>query len=102
MPKKKIAFFINSLGGSGAEKVVSLLVNNFCDQFDIHLVLLTDTIDFDIPKEKIHIYIIDRSELFATNRIKDILKIPFLSYKLKKYLHKNNINVCFSFLVRSN
>ena len=102
MPKKKIAFFINSLAGSGAEKVVSLLINQLCDVYEVHVILLTNAVEFELPEDKISICLLDHSDMIAKSRIKDMLKIPFLSFKLKKYLQKNEIGICFSFLVRSN
>ncbi len=101
MNKQEVAVFINSLEVGGAEKVISLLLNNFYNEFDIHLILLNKTIGFYLPAE-IKIKVIDDSALKTETRILDILKIPFLAYRLKKYLESNNIRLCFSILNRPN
>lgn len=101
MRKKKLAIFINSMVQAGAENVVSQLVNHFHNEYDVHLILLTNTVQFKLP-DNIVIKIIDSSKLKSKNRIKDILKIPILSLRLKKYLHDNQISYCISFLNRAN
>jgi len=102
MKKKKLGILINALEIGGAEKVVSQLINYFSNDFDIHLILLNDTIEYELPFNNITVKIIDNSNLKASNRTLDILKIPILSRRLKKYLEQNDIHVCFSALNRSN
>ncbi len=102
MQKKKLAILINALEVAGTEKVISQIINSFYKEFDIHLVLLNNTIEYELPVNDIHIKIIDNSNLRLKKRAKDILKIPLLAYRLKEYLQQNNIEVCFSALNRSN
>ena len=47
--KKKISIFINSIAGGGAERVVSLLLNELKTDMALYLVLLTKNIEYDIP-----------------------------------------------------
>lgn len=101
MHPKKLAILINALEVAGAEKVVALLINHFYREFDIHLILLNNTIQFELPAN-IHIKIIDHSSLKSRNRALDILKIPLLSWRLTRYLEKEGIETCFSALNRSN
>ena len=77
MNKKKIALFIVSLYGGGAERVVSILLNHFEDSFDIHLVLLQPIIEYDIPASQ-KITVLDKSP--SNNSFFNILKIPFLAF----------------------
>ena len=49
MNKKNIAIFINALEPGGAEKVVALIINHFHKELDIHLILLNNTIEFELP-----------------------------------------------------
>ncbi|MFZ4058237.1 MAG: glycosyltransferase, partial [Ferruginibacter sp.] len=102
MDKKKLAIVINSLQRGGTEKIVSLIINRFHEDYEIHLVMLNATIEFDLPFDKINVKIIDNSDVFAKSRVKDILKLPLLAFRLKKYLETNNIKLCYSFLSRPN
>jgi N-acetylgalactosamine-N,N'-diacetylbacillosaminyl-diphospho-undecaprenol 4-alpha-N-acetylgalactosaminyltransferase len=102
MQKKKVAILINALEVAGAEKVVAQIINSFYTQFDLHLVLLNNTIEFELPVNDIAIKAIDNANLSTRKRAKDILKIPINALRLKKYLQKNDIEICFSALNRSN
>ena len=102
MQKKKVAVLINALEVAGAEKVISQIINSFYKELDIHLILLNNTIEFELPVNEITIKTIDNTNLKARKRARDILKIPLLAYRLKKYLEQNNISICFSALNRSN
>ena len=99
MNKKKIAIFIVSLYGGGAERVVSILLNHFENSFDIHLVLLQPIIEYDIPASQ-KITVLDKSP--SNNSFFNILKIPFLAFRYYRFLCKNNITTSFSFLNRPN
>jgi len=99
MNKKKIAIFIVSLYGGGAERVVSILLNHFENSFDIHLVLLQPIIEYDIPAGQ-KITVLDKSP--SNNSFSNILKIPFLAFRYYRFLCKNNITTSFSFLNRPN
>ena len=99
MNKKKIALFIISLHGGGAERVVSILLNHFENSFDIHLVLLQPIIEYDIPAGQ-KITVLDKSP--SNNSFSNILKIPFLAFRYYRFLCKNNITTSFSFLNRPN
>ena len=99
MNKKKIALFIVSLYGGGAERVVSILLNHFENSFDIHLVLLQPIIEYQIPASQ-KITVLDKSP--SNNSFFNILKIPFLAFRYYRFLCKNNITTSFSFLNRPN
>ncbi|CAN5189086.1 N/A [soil metagenome] len=102
MQKKKLAILINALEVAGAEKVVAQIINSFYKEFDLHLILLNNTIEFELPVNDITIKIIDNSNLKKRKNAKDILKIPLLAFRLKQYLQQENIHNCFSALNRSN
>ncbi len=99
MNKKKISILIVSLYGGGTERVVSILLNNLGDTFDIYLVLLQPIIEYDIPANQ-KITILDKYP--SDNIFLNILKIPFLAFRYYRFLLKNNIPVSFSFLNRPN
>jgi N-acetylgalactosamine-N,N'-diacetylbacillosaminyl-diphospho-undecaprenol 4-alpha-N-acetylgalactosaminyltransferase len=102
MAKKKLAILINSLSKGGAEKIVSLLIQRYYTEFDLHLILLNPTIDFDLPLSEITVHLLDDSNLHAKSRAREILKLPALGKRLKRYLEKEQIPVCYSFLARPN
>ena len=47
---KKLAVFIYSMAGGGAEKVVSNQLDALCRKYEVHLVLMNDRIYYDFPK----------------------------------------------------
>ncbi|MEO5967899.1 MAG: glycosyltransferase [Ferruginibacter sp.] len=95
--KPKILIFINTLGFGGAERVVSQLLFHLQDDFEIHIVLLTRIIDYEIPK---NIKVFDLNQPFSENAIITLIKLPLLSAKLKRYCETNNIPTVISFLNR--
>lgn len=99
MDKKKISIFIISLYSGGAERVVSILLNQLADTFDIHLILLQPIVEYNIPANQ-KITVLDKYP--SKNNILNILKIPFLAIRYYQFLLKNNITTSFSFLNRPN
>jgi N-acetylgalactosamine-N,N'-diacetylbacillosaminyl-diphospho-undecaprenol 4-alpha-N-acetylgalactosaminyltransferase len=96
---KKIAIFIVSLFGGGAERVVSILLKHLPAHLDIHLVLLHNAIEYEIPAgQKVHYLTKSNSGKPVLN----ILKIPLLAWRYKRFLKKNDIHTSFSFLPRPN
>ncbi len=94
---KKILFFIGSLGGGGAERVITVLANSFVDkEYDVGIVTI------DVVKEK---YEIDnRVSIYSYNsdkksRIRRVLgRIPFI----RKTIKAVNPDICISFLAEVN
>ena len=99
MKKKKIAIFINSLSAGGAERVVSLLLQHLKDDLDIHLVLLNNNIEYNIPGEQ-KIFCLQQSP--AENDLVKLIKLPVLARRYKNFCIQNNIEASFSFLKRAN
>jgi len=97
---KKLTILIYSLAGGGAERVVSILLNELKDKFDITLVLMNETISYTLPN---NIKIIYLEKSFAKeNALYKFLKLPFLAYKYKLICQKNNITTSMSFMNRPN
>ena len=97
---KKVAIFINNLMGGGAERIVSYLLNEGYDKFELHLVLLRREIAYDIPGE-------DRLKIFELeglngSKFSTIIRMKQLSKKLRNYLEENKIDTVLSLLNRSN
>lgn len=100
--KRKLALFISSIGYGGAEKVVSLLLDELTKYYDVTLVLFYDEIKLPINKEAKVIILSKPGETFKNNlisRISDTLKFAF---EYPKVLKREEIDVAVSFLVRQN
>lgn len=97
--RKKISIFINSIAAGGAERVVSTLLNELKDEFDIHLILLNSCIEYDLPPDQKIIFL---NQPQQGNGILKLLKLPFLALRYKKICIQHNIEISFSFLKRAN
>lgn len=95
--KPRLLIFINTLQTGGAERVVSLLLNHLKNDFEIHLALYSNIIDYTIPPE---IQVLDLKQPLIQNKIIRFLKLPRISWKVYRYCIKNNINTSVAFLYR--
>ena len=95
--KPKLLIFINTLQYGGAERVVSLLLNHLKDDFEIHLAMYSNIVEYNIPAE---IKILDLQQPLAETKIIRFLKLPYISWKVYRYCKKNNINISVAFLYR--
>jgi len=99
MKKKKICFLINSMAGGGAEKVVSILLENLPRRNrDFLLIVLEDKFSYKIPSD---IEVIKLSSNLD-NSFKKFFGIFSGTIKLRKIIKKHKIDVVMSFLERSN
>jgi len=96
---KKVAVFINSLRGGGAERIVSYLLNEGYKKFEFHLILLQHEIEYKIPEDEIKIFQLEEK---VTLGYISMLRMPSLAKKLHNYLRENNIDTLFSLLSRPN
>lgn len=98
--KQPLVIIINSMAGGGAERVTSILLDQLKDQYEIHLLLAENFIDYDLPEEqKIYCF------KFLQNKrgyFFNFFKIPFHAYECWQYLKKHNIEISLSFLNRPN
>lgn len=97
--RKKVSIFINSLAAGGAERVVSVLLHELQQEFDIHLVLLSNKIEYDIPANQKIIFL---NQDHDGSSIINIIKLPLLALKYKKICSSNKIETSLSFLKRAN
>jgi len=95
--RPKLLIFINTLQTGGAERVVSLLLNQLKDDFEIHLALYSRHIDYSIPND---IKILDLQQPLLQNKIIRFLKLPQISRQVYRYCKKNDINTSVAFLYR--
>lgn len=95
--KKKITFVIGSMGKGGAERVISLLANEYAKRdwkVDI-LLLLEDKSDYTLDE---NVNLIS----FANHKISRILYFPVWHYRIRKYLKKTKPDQVISFIARIN
>ena len=97
---KKISLLLYSLAPGGAERQVSILLRYLQEKFDITLVLMNDTIFYDIP-DKTKVVYLERSDP-SESGIKKFFKLPILGWKYKNFLRNNHFDVSLSFMSRPN
>ncbi|RYD83278.1 MAG: glycosyltransferase [Sphingobacteriales bacterium] len=95
--KPKLLIFINTLSFGGAERVVSQLLNNLTNEFELHLALYNKVIDYPIPPQ---VNIVDLQEDTNAGNMAVLLKIPSNARKLAAYCKQHNIYISVSFLNR--
>jgi len=94
----KLSILIYSLASGGAEKQVSVLLKELSNKYKIQLVLMNDTIFYDVP-ENVEIKFLEKSEP-NENGILKFLKLPILGWKYKRLI--KNCDVSISFMNRPN
>ncbi len=84
----------------GAERVISLLLQEFLKEssITIHLMQLEDGLDYQIPKEITPIVLSKTKK----SGVKKLLELPFVARELSKYINDNHIDTVMSFLYRPN
>jgi glycosyltransferase involved in cell wall biosynthesis len=97
---RKIALVIPTLTAGGAERVMSVLANNFAnnDDFEIHLVLLVGGNIFYDLSDKVHVH---NPPFFYKNYNRVVFTVRLSSY-LRKILKKIHPDIILSFEGRYN
>lgn len=98
--KKKLSILTYSLASGGAERVVSILLEELKERYDVTLVLMNNTIHYNLPKNQKIAYL-EHSNPTENGLIK-FIKLPFLGLKYKRFCHQNDIDTTFSFMNRPN
>ena len=96
---QKIVFMINSLGGGGAERVVTTLLNQFVETYECYLIIFENEFSYELDKR---VKIISLYQNKNENNFYKLIKLPILSYKLYKIIKKYKFNQIVSFLYRAN
>lgn len=96
--KEKVLIFINSMQFGGAERVVSAILWNLRHEWDIHLALYSNEIEFDIPPE---VTVVHLNQPIQDGFARVFLKMPSLAFKLNRYCKTHQINTSVAFLNRA-
>lgn len=103
MPKKrKIALFVSAIGFGGAEKVVSLLLDELTNYYDVTLILLYDEIKLPITDNAKVIILSKEGETFKSSKLARIIDNFKFIFKYNRVLKDEKIEVVVSFLARQN
>lgn len=100
LAKKKLAILTYSLGSGGAEKVVSNLLLELQDKYEIVLFLMNNTIFYDIPNN-VKVEYLDNSIGEEKSYLK-FIKLFSLSKKFAHLSKKHKIDCSLSFMNRPN
>ncbi len=96
----KVAILIPSFGAGGTERVIISILAKLGADFDFHLVLFDEIIQYELP-ESFKVTVISESRFSQIGLIK-VLMLPLLTYRYYKFCKKENIDVSLSFLYRAN
>lgn len=99
--KKKIAILGHSMGGGGAERFITYLLESLTEDFEVHLLLFERRIEYKLP-ENIKIEYLENENLNERSNIINIFRLPIAVKKLKDYCKKNSVDIVISFLNRPN
>lgn len=95
---KKLAIFIYSMAGGGAERVVSNLLSELVKRYNVYLILMNDRIAYPIPHDA-KIYYLENSKPFE-NGIMKFVKLPFLALKYKRLCDELGVDLHFVWMNR--
>ena len=95
---QKLSVFIYSMAGGGAERVVSNLLRELVQKYEVHLVLMNERIFYELPSE-VKVHFLERSAPFE-NGLWKLIKLPFLGLKYKALCDRLGIDVHFVWMNR--
>ena len=96
---KRAVVFINSLSGGGAERVVSVLLNELCRENECYLILLENDVDYKLDER---VKMISLNENANLSGFKKLIRLPLLAFRLSKIIKKHKFVKVVSFLCRAN
>ena len=88
------------MAGGGAERVVSILLEEFRINYNVTLVVMGSESSHFLPKN-INIRYLNKQSS-SKNSIMKLIELPILAYKYKSFCKLNKIDKSFSLLSRSN
>lgn len=97
---QKLGIFIYSLGSGGAERVIATLLPTLCLKYEVHLVLMNDSVAYEVPNS-VQIHYLEHSKPNEIPIIK-LIKLPILALRFKKMCLKFGFDKLFVLLNRPN
>ena len=98
---KTVTLFINSLTSGGAERVLSVIINELVQQnIEVNLLCIERDSAYILPKEVKVTYLSNLTK--HDSGLKKLLYLPYLAYKLKTYIKKNQTTLIQSHIYRAN
>ncbi len=98
---KNTTLFINSLTSGGAERVLSVIITELVKQnITVNLLCIEKDNAYALPKELNITYLSNLTK--HDSGLKKLLYLPYLAYKLKKYIKKNQSTLIQSHIYRAN
>jgi N-acetylgalactosamine-N,N'-diacetylbacillosaminyl-diphospho-undecaprenol 4-alpha-N-acetylgalactosaminyltransferase len=91
-----IAILINNLNAGGCERTAAFLINNLHNLCNIHLIMFSDEIHYQIP-EDLNKWIMDNVEQKGWKRLKYPGLLPKTAKQISEYLLKHNIETLITF-----
>ncbi len=101
MQRKRIAILVNSLAAGGAERIVANLLFALHEDYEVHLLLLRDEIDYPVPEGQI-IEFLSNEKQGGSEAGSNMVRLPIVAWRLRKYCTENRIDLLISFLTRPN
>ena len=96
---KKIALLTHSLSRGGTERFVSILLNALYEQYEFHLILLDNVVEYEIP-ESVTCHILRGG--IGKYSVTKILEIPRLAKKYGQLCEALKIDISYALLERPN
>ena len=102
MHKKKLFVLAISLSSGGAERVISLLLKHLVHDFDVTLILLSNNIFFEPPKNLKIIFLGKPDVLVTTSPLRKLKSMAQFVYKYRAIAKKEKFDIVMSFLALPN
>jgi N-acetylgalactosamine-N,N'-diacetylbacillosaminyl-diphospho-undecaprenol 4-alpha-N-acetylgalactosaminyltransferase len=98
---KQVTLFINSLTLGGAERVLTVIASELSEQnIDVNLLCIEKDNVYELPNNVNITYLSDLTK--HDSSLKKLIYLPYLAFKLKKYIKKHKVSRIQSHIYRAN
>ena len=94
---KKLSVFLYSMGPGGAERVISNLLPFLAKIYEVHLVLMSEVIAYELPAS-VRVHFIEKSDPYeksASKNFRLLFALPLLTLKYKRLCENLGIDAHF-------